>query len=151
MTRWTIRIALACCVAALAAPPDSRLRRACWTLGCLLCLAHVAAAFHFYHGWSHAAAYAHTARRTAEVLGLDWGGGLYWNYAFTAAWAGDVLWMWLGRRPRWFAVAVQVFLAFMAFNAAVVFEAGPVRWAGLVGAGALAVRWISALRARRPR
>ena len=33
-----------------------------------------------------------SARQTAEVFGLDWGGGLYVNYAFTAAWVADVAW-----------------------------------------------------------
>jgi len=147
-TRWTIWIALALYVAALGARPASRLRQWAWTLGCLFYLAHVAAAFHFYHHWSHAAAYQHTARRTAEVMGLDWGGGLYWNYAFTLVWLGDVIWMWLRlRRPRWAGAAVQGFLAFMVFNATVVFETGPIRWLGL----AATVGLLSTLLIRRRR
>lgn len=147
-TRWTIWIALALYVVALGARPVSRLRQWAWTLGCLFYLAHVAAAFHFYHHWSHAAAYQHTARRTAEVMGLDWGGGLYWNYTFTLVWLGDVIWMWLGlRRPPWTGAAVQGFLAFMAFNATVVFETGPIRWLGL----AATVGLLSTLLIRRRR
>jgi len=52
--------------------------RLAWTLGCIGMLAHTACAFQFYHGWSHAAAYQDTARQTAEMFGLDWGGGLLW-------------------------------------------------------------------------
>lgn len=135
LTRWTIRIALALYVAALAARPATRLRRWAWTLGCLFYLAHVGAAFQFYHHWSHAAAYRHTARRTAEVVGLNWGGGLYWNYAFTVVWLADVVWMWVwpeSYRSRWRG-AIYGFLGFMAFNATVVFETGLVRRAGLAG------------------
>ena len=40
----------------------------------------VAFAYNFYYGWSQTAAYRDTARKTAEVVGLDWGGGLYINY-----------------------------------------------------------------------
>jgi len=142
-TRWTIWIALALYVAALGARPAPRLRQWAWTLGCLFYLAHVAAAFHFYHHWSHAAAYQHTARRTAEVMGLDWGGGLYWNYAFTLVWLGDVIWTWFGLRwPPWAGAAVPGFLAFMAFNATVVFGTGPIRWLGLAGTVLLgAIHW----------
>jgi len=106
----------------------------------LFYLAHVVAAFHFYHGWSHAAAYEHTARRTAEVVGLDWGGGLWWNYAFGAVWLGDILWR--RGRPAWLGVAVQAFLAFMAFNATVVFETGAIRWLGLAATGVLLTTWL---------
>jgi hypothetical protein len=143
LIRWTIWIALALYVLALCARPASRVRQWAWTLGCLFYLAHVAAAFHFYHHWSHAAAYQHTARRTAEVVGLDEGGGLYWNYAFTVLWLGDVVAMWIGWRwPRWAGAAVQGFLAFMAFNATVVFGTGAIRWLGLAATVLLgAIYW----------
>src|SRR5262245_9319 len=110
LTRWTVRIALAFYVLALAMRLIARQhgpgQRLAWTAGCVAYLAHVVCAFHFYHGWSHAAAYADTARRTGEVLGLSWGAGLNFNYAFTAVWVLDVLWWWLDperypTRPRW--------------------------------------------------
>jgi len=129
VTRWTIRISLLLYVAALASAPGSQRRRFAWILGCLFYLAHVAAAFHFHHHWSHTAAYEHTARRTAEVVGLHWGGGLWWNYAFGAVWLGDVLWRW--RRPAWMTAAIHAFLGFLAFNATVVFETGLIRWLGV--------------------
>ena len=138
LTRWTIRVALALAVAALAARIAQRSRpaRLAWTVGCLAYLAHIFCAFHFFHDWSHSAAYAATARDTAAVFGLDWGGGLYFNYVFTLVWVVDVLW-WLVHpatyetRPRWVNVVVYAFFAFMAFNGAVVFASGPTRWIGL--------------------
>jgi hypothetical protein len=149
--RWTVRAALGLYALALAArllPKQRRSRlgpaRWAWTLGCALYLAHVVCAFQFRHGWSHAAAYQETARRTEEQFGLAWGGGLYLNYLFTAVWVGDVLWWWLAcrsyeTRPRLLGGMVQAFLAFMAFNGAVVFAAGPVRWFGLAACATLGV------------
>src|SRR5882762_2048787 len=109
LTRWTVRGALALYALAitvrLAAPARRAEARFLWTAGCLLFLAHVAAAFHFFHGWSHAHAYRETARQTRELFGIDWGGGLYLNYLFTLAWAADAAYWWWGgldgydRRP----------------------------------------------------
>jgi hypothetical protein len=117
------------------APRLARARLA-WTAGCLVFVLHVACAFGFYHGWSHAAAYAATARETAVLVGWDWGGGLYANYLFTLVWAADAAWWWRGlesyeSRHRSIDWAVQGFLLFMVFNATVVFGQGPVRWLGL--------------------
>jgi hypothetical protein len=143
VTLWTVRLALALYVLALALRaasakrrPRPGLARLFWTVGCLAFLLHVGCAFQFYHHWSHRAAYEATARRTAEVVGLDWGGGLYANYAFAAVWVADVCWWWWSperylARPRGVEWAVQGFLGFIAFNAAVVFGAGAVRWLGL--------------------
>jgi len=151
--RWTIRAALGLYALALAGrllgkryPFWLGPARWAWTLGCALYLAHVGCAFQFQHGWSHAAAYRETARRTEELFGLAWGGGLYLNYLFTAVWVSDVLWWWLARtsyetRSRWLEGMLQGFLAFMAFNGAVVFAAGPVRWVSLAACAALGVLW----------
>ncbi|MGH9673937.1 MAG: hypothetical protein ACRD44_12215 [Bryobacteraceae bacterium] len=146
-TLWTIRASL------IFYFPGLRSRLA-WTAGCLLYLAHVAAAFHFHHDWSHAAAYRATARQTAQTLGVDWGGGLWFNYAFTVAWCADALWWWIApasraRRPRWLAAALHAFLAFMWLNGAVVFASGFVRWLAIGGALLLATLFIR--RTRRPR
>jgi hypothetical protein len=157
LTRWTVRLALvgyAGAVALRLLPGRSLHRQAAerwlWTVGCLLYLGHVVAAFHFYHGWSHWAAYQETARRTGEEVGVAWGGGLYLNYLFTAAWVADAAWWWRGlqayeSRPRWVGRVLHAFLAFMAFNGAVVFATGLVRWVGLAVSLALGVlgwlRW----------
>jgi hypothetical protein len=138
LTRWTVRLALLLYAATLAlrltSPAHRQAARLLWTIGCILFLAHVAAAFQYFHGWSHANAYRETARRTAELFGTNWGGGLYFNYVFTLAWAADVVWWWAKgsdgpeRRPRWVEITLQAFMFFMAFNATVVFERGIVRW-----------------------
>jgi hypothetical protein len=124
-----------------------------WTTGCGLFLVHVACAFHFYHDWSHAAAWHDTAEQTRELLGVAFGNGIYFSYLFLALWVLDVAWLWtLGstpfaaaqcasgvpplaaaeqRTPRW-RVLVHAFLLFIAFNGDIVFEAGPTRSAGIV-------------------
>ena len=116
------------------------------TLGCIAFLAHVAFAFHFYHSWSHREAYAHTARQTAEWFGWNWGGGLYFNYAFALLWLGEVVWSWASpighrARPMWMTVLVRGIFLFMIFNGAVVFAHGAGRWLGLVLCLTLAGSW----------
>jgi hypothetical protein len=150
LTRWTVRLAVMLYAAALALRIAAQERQAwlaaarlAWTVGFVLYLVHVACAFHFYHDWSHRAAYEATARRTAEVVGLAWGGGLYANYAFTLVWGVDVAWCWAAPvhyRQRWRIVrwAVQAFLAFIVVNATIVFGVGTIRWIGLTAAVALA-------------
>ena len=119
--RWPV---FAWCLAwplALARPPtDPRPLRAVWALGCALLLAHIAVAFHLGHGWSHAAAWEHT-RATG-----GYGDGVFVNYLFALVWLADAAWAYVAfdsylRRPRWLKWAVFGFLAFIVFNAAVVF------------------------------
>ena len=116
-TIWTVRFALVCYGASvwmqLRAPPGHRRSaRLLWTIGCLAYLAHVAAAFHFEHDWSHDHAWAHTAQRTWALTGWDWGGGLWVNYAFTLLWSADAAWWWAGprshqARPAWIAACLR--------------------------------------------
>ncbi len=138
LTLWTVRLACLFYFAALAAWITGRRdrARAAWTAGLSFYLLHAAAAFSFHHHWSHAAAYRETARQTAELFGFDWGGGLYFNYVFTAVWMADAGWLW--RRPhsyygraRWISAAVHGFLAFMVVNGAIVFASAPMRWASI--------------------
>ena len=91
--------------------------RARWasTLGVVVYLAHVWCAFTFHYGWSHATAYRETARQTAELYGVAWGGGLWLNYLFTAVWVGEVVWW--RPRVRWW---VPGFLGLMVLNGTVV-------------------------------
>jgi hypothetical protein len=146
---WSARITFLLYAASLAAWFIGRPRpaRMAWTFGFCLYLTHVAAAFHFRHHWSHDAAYEETARQTAELFGVRWGGGLYCNYAFTAVWAFDVIWIWWSadtyhRRPRWIAMTIQCFMAFMFFNATVIFVSGWVRWLSLLVIIALGILWL---------
>lgn len=155
ITVWSVRGALLLYVAALGLwlgahnERGQRRARLAWTAGCLLYLAHVCAAFQYFHDWSHAAAYAETARQTTELFGIEWGGGLFFNYVFTLVWVADAIWWWRGvaeyaQRPRWVSAAIHVFLAFMFFNGAVVFASGFSRWVGAAAIPALLLlRWMS--------
>jgi len=109
--------------------------RLAWTAGFVAFLLHLAAAFHFVHHWSHAAAFEETARRTYEVVGMEVGDGVYVNYLYTLIWGMDVAWWWLGpasycRRSRWIEGSIQAFLGFIVFNSTVVFGRGLIRWVG---------------------
>lgn len=170
LTRWTIRLALLLYLAVIAGhlwwgplralPSKYRwweVSRGLWTLGCVVLLLHMAAAFHYYHHWSHADAAAETLRQTRVVVGLSFAGGIYFNYALALLWVGDCLWWWwdpMGypRRPRWITIGLHVYLLFIVVNGAVVFEAGPTRWVGLVASAGLlglaARRWWNQRNAR---
>jgi hypothetical protein len=125
-----------------AAAGRSRAARWLWTLGWAAYVVHVVTAFHFAHHWSHAQAVGHV--RAAS----GWREGIYFSHLFTLIWTADVLWWWArpagySARPRWVGWLLHGFMAFMVFNATVVFEAGPVRWAGAVlflGLGVLLAR-----------
>jgi len=161
LTRWTVRLAVACYLARVVLDlPGGRTRtwttrtqhvRWFWTAGCILLVVHILCAFGFYHRWSHQAAYRHTAEQTAAVTGLDWGGGLYVNYAFALFWAVDVaVWWRRGRqfpcRSRGYLTALHSVFALMMINATVVF--GPPFWRWLAPAVLLLLA-IAYLRRRR--
>ncbi len=122
--------------------------RLAWTTGGIALIAHFVCAFHFYHDWSHVLAYRDTARQTNEVVGINWGGGLFINYLVLALWIMDVGWWWLSgidsyRNRNWLWVIVwHAFLIFIIFNATVVFKDGVVRWVGLVMSLFLLVSWV---------
>jgi hypothetical protein len=105
---------------------DGRPWRGVWAAGAAALAVHEAVAMHLAHGWSHAAAYEHTAR----AGGVGW--GVYVNYLMLAVWAADAAWVWgwpagYARRPRWVGRAVHGFLGFVVFNATVVFGGWPAR------------------------
>jgi hypothetical protein len=161
LTRWTIRIALLLYAAGTAALALSRRRtkylreaRLAWTAGCVFLWLHLAAAFHFYHAWSHWAAYEATAKDTAAAIGRPFGAGVYFNYLFGAVWTADV-WFWWKRgleallaRARWLNWSLHGFLFFIVFNATVTFGDGALRWTAAVMFLVLAViavktrRWL---------
>lgn len=119
-----------------------------WMLGALLLWAHLAAAFHEHHHWSHAHAAAETSRQTADFLGWSWGGEIYLNYLFAVVWSLDVLtWRWAParyqRRAAAVSAAIHAFLFFIIFNASVVFADGAMRIAGIVGTLWLAALWFT--------
>jgi hypothetical protein len=158
LTRNTIRLSLVWYFAALvtmlslksadwtAATLPGRIARWLWTWGVVAFLVHLAMAFHYFHGWSHTHAFEHTK----SVSG--WGEGLYVSYAFTLLWMTDAAWWWIspcsyaarGTALHW---GLQAFLFFIAFNGAVVYESGPIRWAGMMATAALT--FVAALAWRR--
>ena len=163
MTRWTIRLALGAYAGSLAirlCAPDRpagkralHLARGLWTAGCLLLWLHVACAFHVYHHWSHAEAWEHTRRETAAVAGVNWGGGIYFNYLLMLLWTADLGWWWCSEptwrtRSAWWGGVLQAYLAFIILNATVVFETGPVRWVALACTLGLSAAWLARLRRR---
>ncbi|MBL8176637.1 MAG: hypothetical protein JNK48_18315 [Bryobacterales bacterium] len=149
---WLVRISCALYFAALTLwilKPRAFPKRT-WTAACVFYLAHMITAFAFFHRFSHSEAYQATARQTQALMGVYYGGGLYWNYAFTAIWIADAAWAWRAgyvTRPRSIHIAIHGFLAFLFFNATVVFGKGWIRIAGMVGFLALAAMRV-ALRSR---
>lgn len=108
------------CGVAFARRSDSPMHRVCWALGSVLLLFHVAVAFHLGHGWSHHAAWEHTRQSGG------YGDGIFVNYAFALVWLVDAIWVCVSfrsylARPRWLNWTIHGFLAFVVFNAAVVF------------------------------
>ncbi len=141
----TIVWAVAECVRLLR-PDLWKLARALWTCGAALAAAHAAAALHLTYQWSHAAALEATRRQTLATTGLDWGGGLYVNYAFLALWLWDAgaWWRQPGRRasrPRLYANGLFLFFLFMFVNGAVVFAHGPGRAVGVAAVASVAIAW----------
>ncbi len=141
---WTIRLALLGYAAALCGWLDARLQgmacrpvnrwpRWAWTAGCLCGWAHMGAAFHFVHGWSNASAIAATAEETQAVLGVAFGGGVYFNYLFGLLWSADVARLWMTDKawPLRFAWFLHAYLFLIVFSGAIVFEPGPTRYVSL--------------------
>ncbi|HKV33247.1 MAG TPA: hypothetical protein VJP89_02970 [Pyrinomonadaceae bacterium] len=126
-----------------------RWARLAWTIGCAALIAHFVCAFNFYHAWSHESAYVDTARQTADVFKINWGGGLFINYALLLVWIGDVTWWWFAgvrsyRRRPWLLMLIwHGFLIFIICNATVVFKDGLTRWVGVFVCLSLILSWVS--------
>jgi hypothetical protein len=126
----------------------ARWARLAWTIGCAALVVHFICAFNFYHAWSHESAYVDTARQTAEVIRVNWGGGLFINYAVALLWIADVSWWWVAgigsyrRRPWSLTLIWHSFLIFIIFNATVVFKDGLTRWIGLLVCVSLVLSWV---------
>lgn len=131
-----------------------RWTRLAWTAGCAALVTHFICAFNFYHGWSQQSAYIETARQTADVIKINWGGGLFINYAVAILWFADVAWWWVAgvnsyrRRPWTLTLIWHSFLIFIIFNATVVFKTGTTRWIGLLVSLTLILSWVSITRQR---
>lgn len=131
ITIWLVRVSVAFYAIAVyrvvdLPPREQRtdsVKKWCWMLSWAFCVAHVIAAFHFIHKWSHDAALKHTAEMTERVVGVHWSGGLFINYMFLAWWGVDAVRQLAGQRT---SLSLHLVAAFMMFNATVVF--GPKWW-----------------------
>jgi len=128
--------------------------RIVWTLGFLLFVAHVVVAFHFHHHWSHTSALAETARQTRDLIGLEFGAGLYFNHLFMLVWAIDLVWIWFGKaesiqRYRWLRLTWIAYLIFIAFNGVAVFKDGWMRFGGIVALALIILGAIMRLKSKQ--
>jgi hypothetical protein len=117
-----------------------------WMAGAVLCAVHMAIAMAVRHGWSHQAAVEATARQTARVYGVDWGGGLHVNYAFLAAWTAEAAWWGISparyvNRTAFVTWTLRLFFFVVIFNAVVVFARPAGRIAGAILVAALTWTW----------
>jgi hypothetical protein len=115
---------------------DRPLIQLVWASGAALQFLHVAIAFHAVHAWSHDAAFEHT-----RTIG-GFGEGVYVNYAFTLIWCVDAMCLCASfdrycRRPIWLHWVIHGFMAFIVFNAAVIFGSWVARLHFAIG-----VTWI---------
>lgn len=124
--------------------PSARLA---WVSAAAFLTVHSLLAFARVHDWSHAAAYAATARQVAEVTGAASGAGLWVNYGFLAlSWGAGLGWSAIPRRLQ---TAWWIAWLFIGFNGAVIFTAGKARLIGAVWAGVAAAAFVRHLRTPR--
>jgi len=152
ITRATVWLALLCYVGAVLSRGRGHqaLMRTMWLTGCVFFLAHVAAAFHFFYHWSHAFAVEDTRAQTMALTGVNFRGGLFFNYLFALIWLMDCAGMLRGGKlfqetHRVWWRALHTFFIFMIFNATVVFGHG---WAKPAG-GVICVVAVVGLRKRK--
>ncbi len=122
-----------------------------WCAGLVACFLHIVIAMSHHHRWSHEAAVLETARQTAAVYGLAWGGGVYVNYLFVGVWLAELVWWRIDPRrylgqPTWSVWAVRAFYLVIVVNAAVIFVAPARRAAGAVVVAALVLAWLQEVR-----
>lgn len=156
---WTARAAVAAYAVSIGfwlwrprtGPGSERVRLVsdvAWTIAGGVFLVHVGLAFHYLHHWSHAAAFQHTAERTAQAIGRAVGEGIYVNYVFLAWWFADLvlLWTWPAVRTSAYRGVVHGFFAFILFNATIVFGPPWWRWT-LIPLAVVLVAWFAMGRA----
>ena len=102
-----------------------------WALGFALFVCHIVAAFHLAHNWSHERAFRQTE------LESGFGEGIFVNYFFGLIWFSDVVWLSFcprsyARRPSWVSGCIHGFLAFIMFNATVIFGSTAARVVGVL-------------------
>ena len=116
-----------------------------FTIGLILAIVHTILSFAIVHDWSHSDAVNVTARQTAAIYGVAFGGGVYVNYLFLATWLGDALW-WRRSGPAQGPILwlIRAFYLVIIGNAAIVFASG---WRRIFGA--VLVSWLVRVWARQ--
>lgn len=94
---------------------------------------HIVASYGLVHGWNHESVLKQTGDESFAVVGFRVPWGVYANFVFAAVLLGYSVAMIrtqarITRIDSW----VHLFLAFIVFNAMIVFKTGPIRWAGLI-------------------
>ena len=74
--------------------------------------------------------------------------GIWFNYAFLAAWIIDAAWLWSDeesylRRRRALSWGLHGFLLFMVINGAIIFAPDYVRWPGAIALAVLGWAWFT--------
>jgi hypothetical protein len=103
---------------------------------------HVFSSYGLVHDWSHAAVLEQTGDDSYAVVGFRVPWGVYVNFLFAGILSGYSGWM-IRKRGRVYGLdrLVYLFLAFIVFNALVVFKTGTIRWIGLAGFGLVAAMY----------
>lgn len=126
-----------------------RVYRWAWFWAGAFTWAHVFASYGLVHGWSHSAVLKQTGDDSYAVVGFRVPWGVYVNFLFAGILSGYSGWMiWNRRRATGLDGFVYFFLAFIVFNALVVFKTGAIRWIGLASFGSVAAMyWFTCRRA----
>ncbi len=100
--------------------------------------------WHVFVAYQRLGSHADVVEHTRRTAGVGW--GVYVNYLFAAVWLADTVWLTAAtrsyaRRPRWVGRMVHGFLAFVVFNATVVYGELPTRLAGGVWFAILGISW----------
>lgn len=117
-----------------------------WIAGAFMCTIHILIAFAGRYGWSHDAAIRETARQTAAVYGINWGGGVYVNYLFVGLWLMEG-WWWRTyprhyfARPAAITWTIRAFFIVIIANAGIVFAHTPGRAIGIAVVAVLLWAW----------
>ena len=134
---------------------NRRIAKWIWGAGCDFNSLHILVAFHFTHGWSHAAAVANVTGTSKALIGRPIEAGIWFNYTLLIAWIIDAAWLWFGdhsyfRRSKALGYTIHGFIFFMVINGAIVFAPDYVRWPSIAVCGLLGWAWFtSPARARR--
>ena len=149
IVRGSIWLALACFLTAHVAfgrsnaKVPARWAHAVYWMGASLAFAHYLAAFHWHYNWSHTRAVAVTAGQTAQVFGLDWGGGVWVNYLFLAVWLADAAWRTTrgGVQVSAGTWVLRGFYLIVIANGAITFAEWPMQLAGSAVVAGLVWSW----------